>query len=90
MLFGAARPTHVVLTTPNAEYNAVWESLPAGEFRHADHRFEWTRAEFEGWARGLAAAHGYAVTFRPIGPPHADHGPPTQAAVFTLTASGAA
>ncbi len=40
IVFEFARPTHVVLTTPNAEYNAVFETLSAGEFRHGDHRFE--------------------------------------------------
>ena len=40
VVFGCARPRTVVLTTPNREYNAVWETLPAGHFRHADHRFE--------------------------------------------------
>jgi hypothetical protein len=43
VLFGFARPGTVVLTTPNAEYNANFETLPAGEFRHRDHRFEWNR-----------------------------------------------
>jgi 3' terminal RNA ribose 2'-O-methyltransferase Hen1 len=45
VLFGYAQPRTVVLTTPNAEYNANFESLPAGEFRHRDHRFEWSRDE---------------------------------------------
>ena len=37
------------MTTPNREYNVQFEGLPAGEFRHRDHRFEWTRAELEAW-----------------------------------------
>ena len=40
VLFGCARPGTVVLTTPNREYNVRFEGLPAGKFRHADHRFE--------------------------------------------------
>jgi 3' terminal RNA ribose 2'-O-methyltransferase Hen1 len=48
--FGEVRPSTVVVTTPNREYNAKFESLPAGHFRHCDHRFEWTRAELEDWA----------------------------------------
>jgi 3' terminal RNA ribose 2'-O-methyltransferase Hen1 len=40
VLFEFARPRTVVLTTPNRDYNVVWETLPAGQFRHADHRFE--------------------------------------------------
>ncbi|MBX9580099.1 MAG: 3' terminal RNA ribose 2'-O-methyltransferase Hen1 [Gemmataceae bacterium] len=77
-----ARPRAVVLTTPNREYNAVWETLPAGKFRHADHRFEWTRAEFRDWAAGVAGRSGYAVRFVPVGPEHPEFGPPTQMAVF--------
>ncbi len=81
--FEFARPRAVVLTTPNAEYNVVWPTLPAGQFRHRDHRFEWTRAEFEAWATGVANRFGYAVRFAPIGPPHSDVGSPSQMAVFT-------
>ncbi len=51
VLFEFARPELVVITTPNAEYNVMWETLPAGKFRHRDHRFEWTRAEFGAWAQ---------------------------------------
>ena len=29
----------MVITTPNVEYNVKFESLPAGKFRHKDHRF---------------------------------------------------
>ncbi|HEX4609514.1 MAG TPA: 3' terminal RNA ribose 2'-O-methyltransferase Hen1, partial [Urbifossiella sp.] len=87
VVFEFARPGAVVLTTPNREYNAVWETLPAGKFRHADHRFEWTRAEFRGWAERVAAQHGYAVTFHPIGPEHDTFGPPTQMAAFAFIAN---
>ena len=52
VLFEFARPRTVVLTTPNREYNVTWETLPAGQFRHPDHRFEWTRQEFQDWAKG--------------------------------------
>ncbi|GAA1982477.1 3' terminal RNA ribose 2'-O-methyltransferase Hen1 [Kitasatospora viridis] len=84
-VFGAARPATVVVTTPNAEYNVRWESLPAGRFRHSDHRFEWTRAEFRAWAERVAAEHGYTVSYRPVGPDDAEVGPPTQLATFRLT-----
>src|SRR5439155_9937334 len=43
VVFAHARPRRVIVTTPNAEYNTHWPSLPAGRFRHRDHRFEWTR-----------------------------------------------
>jgi 3' terminal RNA ribose 2'-O-methyltransferase Hen1 len=82
-VFGSARPATVVVTTPNAEYNVTWESLPADEFRHPDHRFEWTRAEFAAWADHVAGRYGYSVRFLPVGPENRDLGPPTQMAVFT-------
>jgi 3' terminal RNA ribose 2'-O-methyltransferase Hen1 len=82
IVFGAARPATVVVTTPNAEYNALFANLAAGAFRHPDHRFEWTRAQFEGWAGGVAEAHGYGVTFSAIGGVDEALGAPTQMAVF--------
>ncbi|MFE7564249.1 3' terminal RNA ribose 2'-O-methyltransferase Hen1 [Kitasatospora sp. NPDC057500] len=89
-VFGAARPPAVVVTTPNAGYNVRWESLPAGHLRHADHRFEWDRAEFRDWADRVAAAYGYTVDIRPVGPQDAEVGAPTQLALFRLTGDGAA
>lgn len=82
VLFEHARPTSIVLTTPNAEYNVRFPTLPAGTMRHRDHRFEWTRAEFEEWARGTADRAGYDVRFAPIGTVDPEVGPPTQMAVF--------
>ncbi|HZS09381.1 MAG TPA: 3' terminal RNA ribose 2'-O-methyltransferase Hen1 [Blastocatellia bacterium] len=82
VLFEFARPKTVVITTPNAEYNAKFENLPAGQLRHRDHRFEWTRAEFEQWAEGVAHRFGYAVRFLPVGPIDETLGAPTQMAVF--------
>jgi 3' terminal RNA ribose 2'-O-methyltransferase Hen1 len=83
IVFEFARPKCVVLTTPNAEYNAVFETLPAGEFRHGDHRFEWKRPEFEHWASGVAERFGYEVRFEPVGPEDAERGAPTQMAIFS-------
>ena len=56
VLFEFAKPETIVLTTPNVEYNARFENLPAGKFRHKDHRFEWTRAEFHDWSQTMARA----------------------------------
>ncbi|NGO81457.1 3' terminal RNA ribose 2'-O-methyltransferase Hen1 [Streptomyces sp. YC504] len=86
-VFGSARPTTVLVTTPNVEYNVRWESLPAGHVRHSDHRFEWTREEFRHWARQVAERYGYAVEFRPVGPDDPEVGPPTQMAVFTMNST---
>lgn len=82
VLFQYAKPKTVVVTTPNAEYNIMWETLPAGKFRHSDHRFEWTRDEFRSWADGMCARFGYEVRFIPVGPEDEKVGPPTQMAVF--------
>ena len=113
-IFEFAQPRTVVITTPNSEYNVLFEGLRAtgegpqvtGEesgqavrsghlpftiyhlppeaqrFRHKDHRFEWTRAEFESWANRVAADHGYSVSFSPIGPVNPTHGAPSQMATF--------
>jgi 3' terminal RNA ribose 2'-O-methyltransferase Hen1 len=81
-VFEFAKPGTVVVTTPNREYNVRWETLPAGDMRHPDHRFEWTRPEFAAWAQGVAGRHGYRVRFLPVGPDDAEVGPPTQMAVF--------
>ncbi|MET9959263.1 3' terminal RNA ribose 2'-O-methyltransferase Hen1 [Streptomyces sp. NPDC006326] len=89
-VFGAARPRTVLVTTPNVQYNVRWENLPAGHVRHGDHRFEWTREEFRGWAGSVAARHGYEVAFVPVGDDDPEVGPPTQMAVFTAAAGTAA
>jgi hypothetical protein len=70
------------VTTPSAEYNALFPSLPAGAFRHPDHRFEWTRAQFEAWATGVGEAHGYGAAFSGIGALDETLGAPTQMAIF--------
>jgi 3' terminal RNA ribose 2'-O-methyltransferase Hen1 len=83
VLFEFAAPGAVVITTPNREYNASFPTLPDGEMRHSDHRFEWTRAEFEHWSRVVAGTYNYQVRFEPIGPVDAALGAPSQMAVFT-------
>ena len=77
-----ARPQTIVLTTPNREYNARWDSLPAGTMRHGDHRFEWNRAEFSAWAQRVAEENGYAVEISALGPQDEILGAPSQMAVF--------
>jgi 3' terminal RNA ribose 2'-O-methyltransferase Hen1 len=84
-LFGRARPGIVVLTTPNREYNVRFDGLPAGKFRHADHRFEWTRAEFASWCDRVCAEFGYTVRIDPLGDADPEVGGPSQMAVFTRT-----
>jgi len=82
-VFEFARPGAVIITTPNVEYNVMFETLPAGRLRHRDHRFEWTRAEFEDWGSRVAGRFGYQVRFEPLGPVDATVGAPSQMAVLT-------
>ena len=82
VVFEFDHPPLIAITTPNAEYNVMWESLPAGKFRHRDHRFEWTRAEFEAWAQAICTRFGYQVRFMGVGDEDAQVGSPSQMAVF--------
>jgi 3' terminal RNA ribose 2'-O-methyltransferase Hen1 len=81
VVFGQAKPTHVLVTTPNIEYNVRYPFLTG--LRHPDHRFEWTRAQFAAWAGDVAARHGYRLAVRPVGEEDPEVGPPTQMGVFT-------
>ncbi|SCL57381.1 3' terminal RNA ribose 2'-O-methyltransferase Hen1 [Micromonospora peucetia] len=82
-VFGHARPATVVVTTPNAEYNVRYEGLPAGRFRHPDHRFEWTRAQFAGWVSRVSATYGYTAATSGVGDDDPEVGAPTQLVVLT-------
>ena len=83
VVFAHARPSVIVLTTPNADYNARFESLPAGGLRHRDHRFEWSRVEFANWASGVGERNHYRVAISGIGQNDDELGAPTQMAVFS-------
>jgi 3' terminal RNA ribose 2'-O-methyltransferase Hen1 len=87
VLFECARPVTIVVTTPNREHNVKWETLPAGKFRHRDHRFEWTRAEFQAWAQGVASQHRYDLRFLHVGQQDPAVGSPTQLGLFTRNKS---
>lgn len=83
VVFEEARPRTVVVTTPNREFNVRFETLPAGRLRHRDHRFEWSRREFQDWAARISQRFEYAVRFLPVGPEDPEVGSPTQMAVFS-------
>ena len=83
VVFECARPTHIIVTTPNIEYNVLFENMKPGQLRHRDHRFEWTRSEFENWSHSVAEAHGYKVSFEALGEEHPQHGAPSQLALFS-------
>ena len=82
VVFAFAKPQLVVVTTPNREFNARFEGMKPGQMRHADHRFEWSRAEFAAWAERAAAEHAYTVRIAPLGEVDAELGPPSQMAIF--------
>ncbi|MGH7132031.1 MAG: 3' terminal RNA ribose 2'-O-methyltransferase Hen1 [Phycisphaerales bacterium] len=88
VVFGSAKPGIVIVTTPNSEYNVMWETLAAGAMRHRDHRFEWTREQFRAWAAGVCVRFGYSCEFRGVGetgvtPDGKEVGTPTQMGVFS-------
>lgn len=84
VLFQYARPKSIIVTTPNAEYNVKFETLPPGKFRHADHRFEWTRIEFQNWANATAEKFKYQTQFSMIGEIDESVGSATQMCVFMM------
>ena len=82
-VFGTMAPPTIVLTTPNREHNVRYDNLAANGLRQRDHRFEWTRAEFEEWAKGCATRHGYDVETGGIGPEDPEVGASSQRGLFT-------
>ena len=82
VVFEDAAPGMVVVTTPNREYNALFEGLGEHHLRHPDHRFEWSREEFRHWAEAVAGRHGYEIRFQPVGDEHPEYGAPTQMGIF--------
>ncbi|MBC9956090.1 3' terminal RNA ribose 2'-O-methyltransferase Hen1 [Yimella sp. cx-51] len=88
VVFGAARPRTVLVTTPNREYNKLYEGMTG--MRHPDHRFEWDRAEFARWADEVCSRYGYRVEHRGIGDIDDALGSPTQFGIFTRTDNDAA
>lgn len=84
-LFATLRPRAVILTTPNADFNGLL-GVPRRRLRHPEHRFEWGRARFRSWARGVGQRRGQTVAFRDLGGAHPDLGGPSQMAVFRASA----
>jgi hypothetical protein len=66
-VFAQLKPKYVLISTPNSEFNVVFEDGDSHEtnnncfsqpnnqtnkkFRHWDHKFEWTRKEFQTWCQ---------------------------------------
>ena len=82
VVFEFSEANTIIVSTPNREYNVLWDGFDKNKLRHNDHRFEWARAEFREWANSLSR-FGYSIRFVSIGPENPDHGSPTQAAIFT-------
>lgn len=87
VVFGEMHAKRLWISTPNREYNTVFGMNPA-HLRHSDHRFEWTRAEFQNWCQAQAKTYGYTVSFGGIGPEDAQQGHPTQWARFKEASHG--
>ncbi|TPX48306.1 hypothetical protein SeMB42_g02666 [Synchytrium endobioticum] len=70
-VLGVYHPRLVIITTPNAEFNVNFKSLkygtPTATLRNDDHRFEWTRQEFQSWCNRIASTYGYTVEYSGIG-----------------------
>ncbi|XP_023154650.2 small RNA 2'-O-methyltransferase [Amphiprion ocellaris] len=65
VVFGYMTPVAVIVSTPNSEFNLLLPGLSG--FRHSDHKFEWTRAEFRSWALKVCLDYGYEVEFTGVG-----------------------
>ncbi len=83
VLFEFAKPKTVVLTTPNQEFNVMWDKLDAIDMRHDDHRFEWTRKQFVEWTNKIGEMYNYKVEIFSIGDEVENIGAPSQMAIFT-------
>lgn len=61
-IFGFIAPKLVIITTPNADFNVVFKKM--GKFRHFDHKFEWTREQFQDWSLNCCCRFpNYTVEF---------------------------
>uniref|UniRef100_W8BMQ4 Small RNA 2'-O-methyltransferase n=2 Tax=Ceratitis capitata TaxID=7213 RepID=W8BMQ4_CERCA len=66
-IFGFIQPKIAIFTTPNSDFNVLFNLLPNG-FRHDDHKFEWSRAEFKEWALNICKEYpNYRVAFLGVG-----------------------
>ncbi|EAY04259.1 hypothetical protein TVAG_390290 [Trichomonas vaginalis G3] len=91
-ILGKLQPQKVFLTTPNIEYNSVINEFYGNtrpyQFRHRDHKFEWTRKEFSEYVSKLTSKYDYDATVSGIGSiyPGEDHeknGYASHSVVFT-------
>ncbi|XP_073847800.1 hen1 methyltransferase isoform X1 [Musca autumnalis] len=85
-VFGFVQPKLAIVSTPNSEFNVLFDGLLENGFRHHDHKFEWTRDEFKKWAHDICKKYpNYSVAFMGLGKPPSTHrkiGYSTQMAIF--------
>ncbi|KAF2984540.1 hypothetical protein EK904_003486 [Melospiza melodia maxima] len=67
VVFGFMAPSIVVISTPNSEFNCLLPRVML--YRHPDHKFEWSQAEFQSWALETARCYDYSVEFTGVGHP---------------------
>ncbi|KAF9119043.1 Small RNA 2'-O-methyltransferase [Mortierella sp. GBA39] len=71
VVLGSLKPKMVIVSTPNAEFNIYFPQLNYGKpnaiFRNDDHRFEWTRQDFQDWCDAAAGQYNYDVTYTGAG-----------------------
>jgi SAM-dependent methyltransferase len=80
-VFFEMRPATVVITTPNADFNPLL-GIPKERRRRDDHCFEWGRAKFRSWAKGVAARNDYATHCSDIGAIDPAYGGVSQIGLF--------
>lgn len=85
-IFALIKPKIAIFTTPNADFNILFENFNG--MRHLDHKFEWSRVQFEDWSRNITIRFPfYSVYFLGVGqgvPGTEKFGCVSQVAVFTL------
>jgi len=82
VLFEYTNPEFIIITTPNIEFNETYKKINKQDLRHHDHRFEWTREEFQSWSEKLAKKYNYNIEFKNVGESIKDIGSPTQMGIF--------
>ena len=67
VVFGHMKPKLMIITTPNREFNVLFPDFE-GPYRHWDHKFEFTRDEFNAWSNAIIETYPeYNVTFHGVG-----------------------
>lgn len=64
-IFAFLNPKYAIVTTPNRDFNVLFPD-PI-KLRNFDHKFEWTRLEFQKWAEKVCLDYGYTAAFTGVG-----------------------